>query len=825
MTTIKPDIPSRFKPGTVLGPEALSASEIGRVRALLALSGLKGVLVGVQSGHAAWDLRPLLLEKGLTSIVRFSNPALEQDARAWNAAASFLARLKGAASRTAVNACGQADKLIWIKRQYYKEVFITQPGWARFTSENARAALIKKLVGLLNDFKTLGLVHGHICSSNLSMSGDSASGLQPVFLDVGALFFDPTLPYFWARDPGRYGVEVAPENLEGAEPNDAADIYGLGLVLKAMHHEQPFSVSGSVDCVGLIDRMLSSQPSARPGLLDVVRALVPRGLLPEELSREMRGESAEGVRSGRIIDKPRLERKGQDALEPPFLEEKVVLPEAAELQVEPEGTVEEVVPAEIQARDMASDIPRAAGAGSDVSSSHLMKPLLVLALLVAVGLMLVQAFGGAPQPVPDRPEAEYTAEWASAQPSRMSRVAEVALKRPDSRARSVILKSAMSGEALPGVRANILRVAFDARWEGALTEADRRLALAMALQELLPAMPEGLPALNEAHPGVVLAIAGSIALGKSPASFREIPLDEMVVLPEPVGIAFALLFKQGLMTMAETPALALAHIIAGDVSEEAVLAYFSVPEGQEKQQEGRLVALAPFLGTVAGLDRQAYAALQKGTGSLRRLLLWFDEAGPVKWEAVPRGQLLGIITGFSSGRDLQFDHYVDLLRFPLLSVRSMAQRRLLETFVPESMISTISFLAGAQSRLNRLQNVSLVFALKTADSSGDPALISTWLKSQPDPQTVLGLLLARRNIEKDDVFNLEAARYLAVQDYDISLEQLKELAGHREALARALAISRLDSSKPDEAAILRDMAVVEPNERIRNQIKEKIGAK
>ena len=211
-----------------------------------------------------------------------------------------------------------------------------------------------------------------------------------------------------------------------------------------------------------------------------------------------------------------------------------------------------------------------------------------------------------------------------------------------------------------------------------------------------------------------------------------------------------------------------------------------------------------------------YSAI-RGSERFAPQIRWFEEDESVGWMASAASQRLAIMMGDLRGLPLQ--QLVDLLRSPLKPLRAEAVRQLSERYPAEK--GALTYLASAISALSRFQTVSLVAALAQTGEA-QFSFVQSWFESGPEPEDVLGLLLARANVKELDPFNVEAARYLNLQTIKLSRKQIEQLVTHPEPLARALAYSQLRLSEPSDRKLLESMAQVEPSARLRGELMERL---
>ncbi|RIL09120.1 MAG: hypothetical protein DCC75_07300 [Proteobacteria bacterium] len=206
---------------------------------------------------------------------------------------------------------------------------------------------------------------------------------------------------------------------------------------------------------------------------------------------------------------------------------------------------------------------------------------------------------------------------------------------------------------------------------------------------------------------------------------------------------------------------------------------------------------------------------------LSKRIQWFESEKVAGWDSVGKGEKLFLAAGFLPPSQLSEEQLSDLLMFPSAAVRRESQKLLTKKLGSKEYSHTLKFLGSEKNRLTRFQTVSLVAALRLK-SENAMSFVSKWFESKPDPQAVFDLLIARSSLPRSDHFNLQAARYLSDKAWSATVEDLRTLSTHPEALARALAYSRLDPTDPQEKAILQGAAAKEPSERIRQELLRKL---
>lgn len=756
-------------------------------RAVAAVGRPSGVLVGAHFMESLWDVRPLVLERGVMTITRFSDPGLSEPRR------EGLARCHGSLSGIAgVVACGRAAGLggaqIWMRRIFAGSTLAQSPSTETGSTAHPlhRAGRLVSYVRYLDSF---GVIHGHIAPDNVAFDGEN-----PLLLDYGFAA--------WSSQPERY-ADLAPEVSRGAEPSTASDVYGLATVLKTL-------LGGhlSVEHSAFLDRMLAAEPGERPAI-GAVEAFFSGGARVQPGAAPVSAVPG-GARlgSGRVVTPTRptavagsvapasSPRLGGASTESP------VLP--------PTGSASPVSPTPPQ-----SSLPRV-HAGS---SSKLSGWWGVIGLVVA-GAALVH-FGVVPlrdEPEPARiPHAVF---WASGQPEMMRRVAEAALVEGDPTAERVIVADALNGntDSSRMIRASILRLGYNPLWQHELGDADREVLLGFGLAGLLNRQPPGLPDLKSLHPGVLVAIAADLDVTVELPALREVPLVDLAQLPAPFGPAFLELLRGGGTTLAEPAARAASHLLVGDASPAVIRAFFP-EDGAPELMPGRVRVIVPLLSRFPTMER----ALVEGTPPatpLAELYRWFDGPAIADWRTVRGRDRFAIIAGLPPSGAITQEHSAELLRFPLESVRRAAAERLAGA-VKRPTALVVPVLADSDTTFSREQVVALIAALEVAGPSGT-TFVQGWFGTEPDAQGVLRLLIARASITEIDAFNVEAARYLKDRPWEFSLDEIEALTQHAEPLARALAYARLDARDTAQRTILAKAVEREASPTLRELIKAKL---
>jgi hypothetical protein len=466
------------------------------------------------------------------------------------------------------------------------------------------------------------------------------------------------------------------------------------------------------------------------------------------------------------------------------------------------------------------------GQRSDAPRSNI--PVIALILFAIIASLVIGERRGiinlgiwsdaAPLAVEDR-----KAFWTSGQPSLMRQVALEAIGTPNKTtagtlaAQSLIIASVSEGKKLPQVRSELIRIAFDERWEGRLSASDRSLALTLGLADLVSEqLTSELPPLANAHPGVILAVASQLSISKPAAMLQNVAPERLAKLPSPFGLPFKALSKMGIPSMAAPEAIAMSQILTGQFSADNLLLLF------RSQPEMVLAGLLPFLkaNTYPAAVDLIFETVRHLPLDAGQRLQWFTKEKAAKWSDVARLSLIEISLG-KIAKSLSLEQLADLLVFPLEKIRAQAAHALQQ--IPGNQFGkSLDLLTSPANSLSRLQTIYLVTALSLKNETSE-SFLSRWFSLEPDAQVVLQLLLTRTEQGENDAFNFEAARYLVNASLlEISDADLARLVRHPEPLARALAYAHSDPGKQSQADMVRKMLSQEKNGPLRERVLQKM---
>ncbi|NDC37713.1 MAG: protein kinase family protein [Proteobacteria bacterium] len=814
----------------VINAEVLTEGQRRAVNRYLELSRSSGVLVGAHAGGTPWDIRPLVLEGGVLHMLRFSDPALALERNKYNWLKSFFERRAGIVT-------GEVAGQLWVKRRYYPSI-LADDSWRQSASVAERFSCIASVVHQLKILHGQGLIHGHLCCGNIVRD---AQGIT--LLDAGFLLCGSSTPE---------ESTCAPELRASFPPASAVDVFGLGVLIRDLLQDQI-----GTDVAQIMRRALAKDPKKRP-TIDEIAKLFAEHIGPSTTGAAQAATTSKtagaSLRSGKVIaatmtapptpPPPKEPPPQPSAPEPPppassspplqpspeikqtLLIPRSVIEEAKRWNSEnapPAGTTSVV-----SAAPQGASASPPSSAAIDRAEASLERRILTApsvpsrtkAMLLGLGVLVAAVLLVRQLRIPDLitakrydiPTLEY---WKSGQKQLMSQVAEAAIIGRDRDARSAIIEGARANEGSPLVHAGMLRFALDSRWGGDLSEADQDIVFRLALSPLYPEGLKDLPPLDTLNPIVLIALLGNVPTDKSTSMFSNVPSKMLTNLPEPLKGIFAPVVSSS-SSMADRSVRTLAQLALGESSEPVLRAYFAAAD--PKQQ---LRSALPLLVSNPGLAPGMFEFLQHGQTVLADFVSWFGSEELAQWEPLPPRIKLFILAGEVPPSGLSLEQYADLLQFPEMTIRAAAAASLMKNFLGPEHEATIAFLGGDSNQLGRFQTIALVASLKL-DPDSFYSFLGRWFEANPDPGSIIRLLLARAQIAGVDTLNFQAASYLKRAKWEASLKDLTALSQHPEGLARALAYSRLDPAIPNERAVLQEALKREPNPNFRDEVARRL---
>ncbi len=796
----------------VISPDSLTPNQKRSAEQLIAYSCPPGgVLVGALLGEFSWDVRPLVLEKGIVSIVRSSSPDLNSAPEKYFNLKDIYLRLRPTRLGQKLGlSFGENDQKLWVKRKFYPKTLGQEKG-----SLDSKK-MISELCAIVQSFHDLGILHGHIHAGNAAVeNGD------PVIFDFG----------FAAYSPVRKGdLSSAPELLQGGAVSLATDVCGLGLMIK-----DTLSDGVSPEARASIESMSDRDPIRRPTLFKVAQHFIaskisPAISSPQEMPQRVLSRH-DPLRQGKLLQSSvEIQKDSSINRVQPINsvsereEESFSSPASANRSIRErlrERTIKEEPPVTPTPRKIEEISEREEPASKELAPSRPSTALLNIILLILIG-------GGGYWWYSERSGINalpYDSYWRSGQSSLMLKVAEDAIARPDSSAAQVIIDEALAGKRHPPVQDGILRFAFHPEWRESLSRADKVAALRISLIGLVPSTPEQVEIVEGRHPALLLGLVGNIPDNALAKELSNISIGSLGELPDPYGEAFRSLETLGVQALSDPMARALCHLFVGNASQSHVESYFAPSHEEEAKNLDeaikKLSALLPALGENVPLRDMVFETLLNGDFVLGDRLRWFQEDTLGLWNENDRTTMLSLAAGVFPADEFSFEQNADLTQFPGKGVRKEAGARVLSKFSAKFDFPLL-YLRGSEHKFTRQQVVLLLSAMRQKGEASYP-IIDTWIHTRPDPQSVLGLLVSDAGIEGLDAFNVEAARYLKDKDWKANIQQLRILASHKDVLARALAYARLDPKNPEEALILKEAATREPKLNLRASLVEKLG--
>lgn len=763
------------------GIEELTPVQRACVEEYLAITQAEGVVTGVLVGSEPWDIRPLVLEGGRLEMIRFLSPDRAREFDAMSPAVRTLEKVLSdfpAAFQPA--RIFQSANRIWIRRQFTPHTLAEMIDPFSPQPLEIKASAIHMFLDTLRRVYQAGLVHGHISLANI---GFSRSGLL-IPLDCGLHSLPGGASEGLPAAEELKSLEQIFSNLKfsGCSPALVVDLMSIG------------SRQGSA--VAVLNEVLGSFSVTETVSLDQVDATISEGQVPP-VAVAPRGRIIEARVAGRGVTQNNL-------TEAPA-------PQARQRR---RSSVNLKLP-NIDVSKHREQLKEVSGKFADRRTTIMIAGVLIGFLGLAG--TVTRGFGFF---APRNRAPEFQRMWSSNQSELQAEVVAEALADPFSPAIDIIRKDVMSGKKHPGVRSEIIRVAFDPQWYPALSAQDRRTVLSIALGELVPPEKRQIASFGQLHPGVLLALAGMVNLDHPGEMFSGISLERFAKLPPPVSLVFKQFIEGGIKELRSLAPRAYAHLYMGDGNREVFERYLISSSDIEFTRE-QLRLIQPLLEKNPTYAKPLADLLANSGLSLAAQFDWFDEDQTANWaEATPLARLL-LLGGKLPPTDLTLEQYIDLLQFPVESVREDAQAVLTKRYVSENYRSLLLVLSSPENKLTRGQMIFLVSALQLPDDEAF-AFFSRWFSAEPDPDTVFLILLSRSRTRKAAPFDMGAARYLIDRQWSSSTDELAELVQHPEPLARALAYSRLEPKKPEDLKVLKEQMEKESSDRLRQQVREKL---
>ena len=666
---------------------------------------------------------------------------------------------------------GILDDRIWVRRPFYQ--YTMRETLANLTTLPVvqRYRMSQILLTALQQLHAYDIFHGHLCTSNIAWEGEKA-----VILDHGLAT---------ASSKHNDYPDLAPELRHGSTVQATTDFYGAGNILLELFPEADFEEE-----YNYLKEMVSEEIFSRHSLNQakgfLLNAEYNWSVAQEENRRRFQNSKVSNLTE---VSKP--------------------IPVKAEPEPLPE------VPAADE-----FDFALQSDATHEISASVIKISFLFLVSILVLWVYrdrIPTFFSGQPQ---QEIRASFDELWKTGQPSMMKLVAVAAVKDGNRIAQATIVKDVFDGNKPLKVKTELIRFVFDPSWEDRLSEEDRKLTLTLSLAGLVSDLNPDLSKLDQSNPIVLLGILGTLNIEAPVSNLNVISASKLSDLPAPFGSMYSDLTKDHDLKLSDTSVRALSHIILGATDENKISKYFSQAKN-DLELFRHLRVILPLFERRPGMETTVFTLLISRSKVFAQTSRWFDDEALAGWDKIDRKDKIGILVGIPTKKELSFEQYCDLLMFPNPKVAKNAAEVLKTKFFSGKMGALLAFLSSSENHLTRNQVISIIPALGLSSKDAS-AYIGRWFANNPDPQSVLAMLLARSDAPKSDLFNLSAASYLANASWNANLDKLKKLTLHPEPLARTLAYSRLKKSNPKELEILKTMSLAEPDKRIRERIQAMI---
>lgn len=752
-----------FEPGKIISVEQFTPAITDVVQSRIQGARLKGVITGALVGDSQWDLRPLVLLDGRVQLLRYLDQFQPVSVSSSASEHDILSEL---VELGFFEAFGKHEGHYWVVRCVEKELLSTSTA---VLTANALRGLVSQVASLHD----LGLIHGHISPNNVAVRKGELFLLDPLLCVASAT------SRFKKHD-------LAPELKSGASPTYASDSYGLGLILREV-----FGTSSNQPAFQrFLDSVSSETPTRRPTLEWIDRAL--RGKLPQSIPEDFTP-----------FHRKNIFTKGSFALISlgiaitflaiGLLISKPIQSNTPKTQPAPISTINTKIPIENYWSS---------------GQSSLMRQVAELAVMP----LSESALGGNERETSDHETAASDED-------------NLQIRRDQ--ARLLIIQSAQQDRSPPQVLGSILKISFDPRWEGELTEEDRLTALKVALGSLLSKEYHSIKLSEKTHPAVLLALVGSVKFESMGDEFKNFSTSQVAKLPAPIGPAFTRLSANEVKTLDEPIARALSHIAIRNIDSKTVETFIA-SNGDLATLLERLRILRPFLNQETTLADLLFDALIGSSSPAKSLLEWFRSTDFRLWQGVSHADQIAIILE-SLPKNLNFEQLGDLLSFPIPQVREVALNRLTTDTNLEFLRKFINSVAKEQNSLTRSQSITLLTAMRmTASQSPSEesfAFIKQWFETNPDKRAIAVLLSNHKRMGEQDPFVFEACGYLSanLSKFSVPLNVIEDLIIHPEPLARTIGYLKLNPENPDEQQLLIDALRAEPNQKIQLKIRQRLG--
>lgn len=806
-----------------------------------------GIITGVIRGMRSWDLRPLIREGSSTLILRLYGPEVMLSASYSDRALKQLQLLASLSdSNSGLIEFGTLDSQVFTLRPLYLNSLSERLSSGERFSFRLALGIALELVRILKTWQAEGIIHGHICPSNICFSATGEILIVDPGVSITQYLSCKELNALINVSDEKY---IAPELVKLGVIDPRGDNYCLGLVLMELFRKVR-RARDDRDYDPELERMNSSDIEAISELAS--------GL--SDLNIDVRAplEFAERLLDSRISrpepTPPLKQELPPDPVLEPEIEPNSILSEIEELPPSPilvekafdgadfESVLSQDGSNSWELGEKVLEIqPSHPVENNDIDQmvvqanfiSKIIKWALVVLTLVCVFLAYRTFFGVTELEFSNLTQEELQSDWESGIPSEMALVADAAVQNPatgnaeqQKQAERIILKSAMSGDkASDTVNYPLIRLAFNEKWERKLNSSDRRVALTVALKRLIDEqyLPKEKVDFTAIHPGVIFSI---MSIEGNVPGLNLIPVSKLTTLPPPINLAFQELVNVSSDVKCSDPGpLGLARFFSKELSVEEVISYL------KEDTEYRLRALAILLYSERIKSKQLIEMLLNHP-NLRldhELVRWGIKVNLTNWGEVDSSGQLFILAGLPATSQLSPAEYVQMLAHPIARTRQVAIEKIVN-LIPLAHPGAVPFLSRLKERpelLTGKQTLELAQFLEKPSLATKEA-VQNWCETSPNPNVMAELLASTARQSNGTPFDSNLSLCLQRSNWKPSTDLLRRLSMHPDDLTRIFVytqLAELGKQEPNTAlSIFSEALATEKREDLKRQIQLNISS-
>ena len=716
------------------------------------------------------------------------------------------------------------ESRFWVKREFYKltlaDIFFDQVE----VSKSDKINIIKKLVEAVSLFQEHGIFHGHLSLSNIIYSPGDVNSFK--IIDFQVLNSNNISINRDSKDLKKFYTDLAPEFFSDGTLQFKSDLYSLGTVLidiiNSNHeYESLFDVNTDKRLLELAKNLQKVEINRRASIKKI------RELILGSSNQSNKNSDSSSLNKSTQVES--LNNSANVSIQEISIEEKSV--ENTKSIVEP---ISEIKPLVI---DDFIDHSSAKADQNEENSSPLnldldqnlplerkivfSKKQLVLPIIAILVIYLVfkLIFGADSRVITNINDLNYA--WESGLPSQMSPVAEIAITREElsQPAQAIIVKSILSGRIqVSGINSDLIKIAFDSRWERTLTENDRRFVLAVALHNLLGSnIPKDLPSVESLSPAVILSfLATSRDIGQE---LMNIPPQVLTQLPPPAGSAFAAIITDK-SKLSEPVFTEFARFIALSSPPNAEGLYRFLTDNFVVKIDAisRL-----YSGDNRSSDQILNSLLRPSNFEIKHpYIIWAKTFDLNSWNELEPSDRLLILSGNNPSKSPIPANLVKLFSHPSPNLRKLASVLALDGIKyshPEA-VKILSTLRDNPDYLNPTQTAkiqSYLLSPSTITKQYAESLIDT----SPPVELVGSLIVGEASIQIISAADVYFVRYLQSNNWKSSENDLSILITHKDRFVRLFAAVEIYKNlSPEKTKELLSLALtVEVVPEIKDQIK------